>query len=109
MEPVFGKLPLDGTQSLWQGGITRPNGSTFSAQGDFYFAANQGRGVFQKNRDSKRHFLRPTDKPGLGRALFDPFSDTLLVTGYTDDVIYKLAPDSTIEQNSFAVTDLMAR
>lgn len=91
------KVTLDGTQSLWQGGIIRPNGSTFSAQGDFYFAANQGRGVFQKIDTQNAMPYGPPINRASG-VLFDPFSDTLLVTGYTDDVIYKLAPDSTISE-----------
>ena len=89
------KVTPDGVVSVYAQGIVSPNGLAIDSNGILYVADNQGNKIYKITSDSTKTQYGPNLSSPSG-LLFEPDSDTLIVTQLTQNRISKLAPDGTL-------------
>ena len=93
---IFKRSPT-GEESTFTGGLNTPNGLAFAADGNLIAVDNQGNRIYRVFPDgTKEIFIAPIQGPSGILREYD--SDTLIVTSYTTDKIWKIAPDSSVTE-----------
>ncbi|MCB0707224.1 MAG: SMP-30/gluconolactonase/LRE family protein [Saprospiraceae bacterium] len=95
-DSVF-KIYPDGTEEIFTSGINTPNGLAFDPNGNLLVVDNQGNKIYRVFPDgTKEIFVSPIAGPSGILQEYD--SDTLIVTSYTTDVVWKIAPDGSVSE-----------
>ncbi len=90
---VYKRTP-DGAESIFTNGLDSPNGLAFNSAGDLFVVDNTGNKIYKVTPDGSKTIFVPSIS-GPSGILRMADSDTLLVTSYTTDVVWKLAPDGS--------------
>jgi len=93
-ETVF-KVTPDGSVVSFATGFNHPNGMTIGVNDTIYLASTWDHAIFQIAPDGVVQQYGPTIQNPNG-VIFEPDSDTLVVTSYALNEIRKLSPDGTI-------------
>ena len=90
------KRAVDGTESILLSGLGNPNGILMDPSGFFYLCDPTANTIYKVNLDgTKTAFVTSLSKPSdLARI---PGTDTLLVTTYINNSVWKVAPDGSSE------------
>mgnify|MGYP001478427389 CR=1 FL=1 len=90
---VYKRTP-DGVESIFTNGLDSPNGLAFNSAGDLFVVDNTDNKIYKVAPDGSKEVFVPSI-PGPSGILRMHDSDTLLVTSYIIDVVWKLAPDGS--------------
>ena len=92
------RVTPSGEVSIFADGFSCTNGLQFGEDGYLYAVdvkANRQNQIYKIDSEGNKTTYGPIIR-GAGGIFFDPLSDTLYVTKYSEDSVVKLAPDGTV-------------